>query len=94
MIADRHVRVPEVAHAVALSHRTLERRFRASLGRSIHDEIVRAHLARAKRLLLDPSLPLKQVAQLSGLRSPQNLSRIFIRSERLTPLTFRVSGLR
>jgi LacI family transcriptional regulator len=89
---DRPLRVPEVAHAVALSRRTLERRFRASLGRSIHDEIIRAHVARAKRLLVSTEEPLKRVARLCGFRSPQQLSRVFVLSERKTPLAFRYNS--
>jgi len=43
--------VEDVARAVAVGRRALERRFRAALGRSPHDEIQRAHVGRASRLL-------------------------------------------
>lgn len=85
----RPLRVPDVVEAVALSRRSLERRFRAALGRTVHDEIVRAHLERAKRLLAAGDEPLKRVALLSGFRSPPQLSKVFRRVEGITPLAFR-----
>jgi LacI family transcriptional regulator len=85
----RPLRVAEILSAVPASRRTLERRFRDVLGRSVHDEIRRAHLERAKRLLVEGQDPLKAVASRSGFRDPQQFSRVFRASEGLTPKEFR-----
>jgi len=88
-LSARPLRVPAVVAAVGTARRSLERRFRKSLGRTVHDQIVRAHVERAKRLLAATDDPLKRVAKESGFRTPQQLSKLFRRSEGLTPLAFR-----
>jgi LacI family transcriptional regulator len=88
-LSARPLRVPTVVAAVGTARRSLERRFRKSLGRTIHDQIVRAHVERAKRLLAGTDDPLKRVAKESGFRTPQQLSKLFRKSEGLTPLAFR-----
>ncbi len=71
------------------SRRTLERRFREVLGRTIHDEIRRAHLERSKRLLVETREPLKAVAVQAGFRDPQQFSRVFRAAESVTPQEYR-----
>jgi LacI family transcriptional regulator len=88
-LSGRPVRVPMVVEAVQGARRSLERRFRKSLGRTIHEEIQRAHVERAKRLLASTDDPLKRVAREAGFRSPQQLSKRFRRLEGTTPLAFR-----
>ena len=88
-LSSRPLRVPAVVAALGTARRSLERRFRKSLGRTIHDQIVRAHVERAKRLLAGTDEPLKRVAKESGFRTPQQLSKLFRRSEGMTPLAFR-----
>jgi LacI family transcriptional regulator len=88
-LSGRPVRVPMVVEAVQGARRSLERRFRKSLGRTIHEEIQRAHVERAKRLLASTDEPLKRVARDAGFRSPQQLSKRFRRLEGTTPLAFR-----
>ncbi len=70
------VRVSDVVDHVAVSRRTLERRFVAALGRNIADEIRRAHVDRARKLLIETDLPLPEVARRSGLIQQQQLSRV------------------
>ena len=51
---------------VSASRRSLETRFRATMGRSLHEEIVRAKLARAKRLLRESDETVERIAEESG----------------------------
>ena len=51
--AGRPIRVYDVVASLGDARRTLEIRFQQVLGRSIHEEIRRARLERAKRLLLE-----------------------------------------
>jgi len=77
--------VAKIVDQLATTRRTLERRFRASLGRSILDEINHCHLGRAKRLLSETGLILKRVAYLSGFSCPGRMRLAFLRYMNLTP---------
>lgn len=88
-LSRRPLKVAQVLQFVPLGRRTLERRFRMVLGRGVHEQILRAHLERARRLLAETDEPVKQVARDSGFRSPQQLSRVFRLREGMTPLAFR-----
>lgn len=81
--------VTEVVKHVAISRRALEQRFRSLVGRSPAEEIRRAHLERAKRLLRETSLPLPTVAGKSGFESAELLGRVFRREMHLTPSAYR-----
>jgi LacI family transcriptional regulator len=81
--------VNEVARAVHVSRRTLERRFRATAGRSIFAEIRRLRLERAQRMLLDTDLPIKQIAHASGFGGNMQMYQVFMRFVRLSPSVFR-----
>lgn len=88
VIADRvpkPLRVDEIAAAVPMSRRSLERRFRAAMGRTVHDEITRARIERVKRKLVETDLPIKAIARDSGFASLEHLSRVFRQKEGRTP---------
>ncbi len=61
----------------AISRRTLERRFRAELGRSLGEEIRRVRLARVRELLELTELPLADIAARTGFEYASYLSRAF-----------------
>jgi LacI family transcriptional regulator len=69
--------VADVLKSVTVSRRQLERRFQASLGRSMLDEIRRCRLERARQLLLDTDLTLPQVATASGFSSASYMTVVF-----------------
>ncbi len=83
------VRVTEVARAAGVSRRVLERRFAEVLRRSPADEIRRAHLDRAKRLLVETDLPMPLVAEKAGLGSQAYLSYLFGRHIGVAPVRYR-----
>lgn len=85
----RPVRVASLLEEIPTSRRTLERRFRESLGRTVHDEIRRAHLERAKKMLVDSEEPMKVVASRSGFRDATQFSRVFRQAESCTPQDYR-----
>ena len=88
-----HVRerltIAEVANHVAVSRRTLERRFMDVLRRSPAEELRRARIAQAKRLLSESDLTLPEVARRSGLIRPQRLANVLKEECGLTPLQYR-----
>ena len=83
------IKVVNVLRQVAVSHSTLASRFKAVMGRTIHAEIERVRLDRAKDLITRTSLPLKQVAAQSGFKYVQYMTRLFRRRLGQTPAGFR-----
>lgn len=81
--------VDDVGVGLALSRRSLERRFRKGLGRSVHEEIVRARLAHAKRLLAENDHPIKAIARDVGFSSSEHLSKVFLQHEGTSPGAYR-----
>ena len=59
------------------------------LGRTIHQEIDRVRIQRAKTLLAETNLPIKQIAQQAGFQTVQYLTRTFRRLTGDTPAAFR-----
>jgi LacI family transcriptional regulator len=85
----RRVTVPMVAAAAGVTRQRLERRFRAALGRTVMQEVRRAHVEVARRLLATTDLELMQVAKLSGFTNAALLSEAFRRELGVTPGAYR-----
>ncbi len=85
----QQIGVKKVAAAVATTRRTLERRFRESMGRSIAGEITRLRLERAKRWMVETDAPMKDVAKDSGFRSADHFYKVFARMEGMPPTQYR-----
>lgn len=75
--ACRPIRPDAVAQHVSISRSSLERRCRSVLGRSLHQEIRKVQIDRARTLLADTDLPIKQVALRAGFKNVQYLTRVF-----------------
>jgi len=87
--AHEGIGVPDVLRASASSRRSLETRFRAAMGRSLHDEIVRARLERAKRLLRETSRTIGRIAAESGFGGLQRFHETFKAAEGVSPGAWR-----
>lgn len=85
----RRIQVNHVAAAVAATRRTLERRFRDSVGRSIASEIARLRIQRAKRRMVETDASMKDVATDAGFRSADHFYKVFARVEGMPPSQFR-----
>jgi len=83
------IRVQQVVDKALVSRSTLEARFHQYLGRSIHEEIRRLQIERARQLLSSTNLPIKQVAQRIGIPSVQYFTVAFRRATGQTPGQFR-----
>ena len=83
------VDVADVVAYVGVGRRALERRFSNELTRSLLDEIQFCRLTRAKRLLAETALPIKQVIYRAGLRSHQHLCLLFQKHLGISPSQFR-----
>jgi LacI family transcriptional regulator len=87
--ACRGVSVQDVAEAVPMSRRALERRMRTYLNRSPADVIASIRLARIKELLETTSQPLKQIARLTGFNHDEHMAKFFKKLVGIPPGQFR-----
>jgi transcriptional regulator GlxA family with amidase domain len=78
-----------VAEEVGLSRRSLDRRFRAALRRSAAEELLQVRLNRTCLLLRQTSLPISQIAGLTGFTDQNHLGRCFRRNLKLSPTGYR-----
>ncbi len=83
------IQVKHVAAAVAATRRTLERKFRDSVGRSIATEIARLRIQRAKRRMVETDASMKDVATDTGFRSADHFYKVFTRVEGMPPSQYR-----
>jgi LacI family transcriptional regulator len=81
--------VTMVARAVGGGRQRLERRFRATLNRTVQEEIRRAHVERAKHLLLTTRAGLPEIAKQSGFTTPALLNLAFRRELGMPPGAYR-----
>jgi LacI family transcriptional regulator len=87
--AHEGIGVPDLLAVLPCSRRALENRFRASLGRSLHEEILRVRLARARRLLLETNLTVERIAGDCGFGSLQRFTAAFGAAEGTSPGAWR-----
>lgn len=83
------IAIDAILDHVAVSRRSLERRFRRLLGRGIWDEIRRVHMGRAKELLATTSMSMADVAEASGFSDNKHLSVVFRQELAQTPSEYR-----
>jgi LacI family transcriptional regulator len=87
--AGRRITVEMVARALGGGRQRLERRFRAVLQRTVHEEIRRAHVDVAKGLLETTDMSLAQIAAQSGFTNASLLSVAFRRELGRAPGVYR-----
>jgi LacI family transcriptional regulator len=84
------IKVTDVVAHVPISWSSLERRFKDCRCSTIGKEITRFRIDRAKRLLAETELLVKQVAEASGFANTQRLCEVFRRVEGMTPEQYRI----
>jgi LacI family transcriptional regulator len=87
--AGRPLGVKELVEEMHISRSKLERDFHRVTGRTLNQEIVAAHLERAKQLLVETHWPLDRLAKNAGFGTKQHFHRTFARSEGITPTEYR-----
>ena len=83
------INVNDVARAVSMSRRNLERRFLATMGRTILSEIKRVRVQAVKNTLVESNLSITKVAEMLGFTSIEHLSKYFKREAGMTPKQYR-----
>lgn len=79
----------DVGSATGSTNATLRRRFKAVLGRTVHDEIQRVRIERVKRLLVSTDWTFRQIARQSGFCSVQHMSTRVRQATGHTPRQYR-----
>lgn len=69
--------IEQVAQALGVGRRTLDRHFMAALGRTASDELTRVRMQKAATLLADESQPIAGIARACGYAAASSFSRAF-----------------
>jgi LacI family transcriptional regulator len=81
--------VEELCQHLAVTRKTLDRRFQAHAGKSPHELILQRRVEYARRLLRETDEKLEAVAYGSGFNDVRTFSRVFSRHEDATPAAYR-----
>ncbi len=87
--ASNRIRIDEIAAKIGISRSVLQRRFLASLGRTINDELIHHRLKVAQQLLLETKLSLPEIAERAGFQHAEYMASVFRSRLSLSPAGFR-----
>lgn len=79
----------QLSEKVGVSRATLDRLFATNLGRSMHDEVIRLRLTKAKDLLSDDMLTVGEIAEMCGFCNPGHFINVFKKAVGITPSKWR-----
>lgn len=85
----QNLTVEDVAKSVHLSASQFSRIFKKQTGTSPYDYILSVRLTKAKELLKNTSLPISEIAYLTGFSSDSNFICFFKNNEGISPMKFR-----
>jgi LacI family transcriptional regulator len=83
------IKVADVVRASPVSRSTLESRFKATVGSSIHAVIRKIQLDQARHLLTETNLAIKEIAANTGFRSVQHMTSLFGESFGQSPAKYK-----
>jgi LacI family transcriptional regulator len=81
--------VDDVLEHVSVSRSVMQRRFRAGLGRTIHETITGVRLRRVEQFLVETELPYETIATRAGFSSAGYLSTVFRQATGVTLAAYR-----
>ncbi|MBN2210886.1 MAG: substrate-binding domain-containing protein [Sedimentisphaerales bacterium] len=81
--------VQDVVKHLAVSRRSLDQKFSAKLGRTVHEEIARVRVKKIADMLRETSLPITKIAYDCGFNGADHLGRYFRRHNGVSPGEFR-----
>ncbi len=87
---DRAITLDEVADQIGISSFYLSKLFKERFQVTFIDYLTKTRLERAKNLLLDPHVPLKEIALTIGYKDPNYFSRVFKKETGMSPSEYRI----
>jgi LacI family transcriptional regulator len=81
--------VDDVVDQVPCSHTVLQRHFKRTLGRSVHDQILQTRLNHAKQLLVETNLSVAEISTRVGMENPEYFGVVFKSKTSETPAKYR-----
>lgn len=91
--ASKNITVDDVAMEVAISRRSLERKFIQSLHTTISKEIRRIRTNLIAQLLTDTDFPVSEIAEIMDFKSAKHIARYFAYTKHTSPLAYRKKTL-
>jgi LacI family transcriptional regulator len=85
----KNLSVENVAQAVSVSRRSLERKFKTILGRSVLEEIQNVRSHKIAQMLTETRLSIMQISLAMGFNGIENISRYFKQTYGMRPSTYR-----
>jgi transcriptional regulator GlxA family with amidase domain len=86
----KRLAIAGICRALAVSERTLARRFKASLGMSPLSYLQSQRIARARQLLESSALPLERIVEQCGYEDVSSFRKLFARQVGMTPREYRL----
>ena len=83
----------QLAKSVGVSRATLDRLFSAELGRSIHDELLRLRIAKAKGMLSEGNGTVNEIAAACGFCNAGHFINVFRKAVNTTPAKWRAMAV-
>jgi len=83
------IQVDDVVRHLDISRRNLEIRFQDSVGRTLHAELQRVRLERARRFLVETDAPIPTIAKSVGYSTPSYFIQVFRAEHDMTPAKYR-----
>lgn len=87
--AAKPINIEDIVSELNVSRRMFEIRFRQIVGRTPHQELRRARLLRAQRLLLETDLSIAEISLAAGFCSSAHLGNVFQKDLKMTPAQYR-----
>lgn len=84
-----HIQVADIVESAACSRRSLETKFRKTLGRSIMKEVMRMRIEYIASLLLESDMSIDKITKASTFDSVSHLIRVFKKHKGIPPNAFR-----
>ena len=87
--AETRFTMTDLANALNVSRRLLEIRFRRTTGRTLHDELIRVRMERARMLLRAGTQSIEAIAAICGFSTPSHFGATFSKMFGCSPSAFR-----
>ena len=90
---DESVTLPDIAKAAGMNHTTLTALMKEELGLTAIEYLMKYRITVAKKQLEFTSVPIKDIANMTGFKTVQHFSRVFKSQTGATPAEFRKSAV-